>query len=163
MEVVRSHRKSSYNDVVVSTLPLYRSLPPLEVRLEDFELFAMDRLRVSHPVFAQAMDLWKVNRSHLQATDDVNKNIISHFVIRLVYCITSPRNAVSASGLKEVGESGSHDAASGNCTSEDKTNGSSSSGFFGMMFSGGNGSFLTRTRSATNAVPQQMRSSRQLS
>ncbi|XP_022734730.1 uncharacterized protein LOC111288209 isoform X2 [Durio zibethinus] len=75
----------------------------------------------------------------------------------------SPRNAVSASGLKEVGESGSHDAASGNCTSEDKTNGSSSSGFFGMMFSGGNGSFLTRTRSATNAVPQQMRSSRQLS
>ncbi|XVF02793.1 hypothetical protein REPUB_Repub04eG0204800 [Reevesia pubescens] len=75
----------------------------------------------------------------------------------------SPRNAVSASGLKEVGESSSHDVANRNGTLEDKTNGSSSSGFFGMMFSSGNGSFLTRTRSATNAVPQQMRSSRQQS
>ncbi|XP_022776360.1 uncharacterized protein LOC111318014 [Durio zibethinus] len=75
----------------------------------------------------------------------------------------SPRNAVSATGLKEVGESSNHDVANGNGTSGDKTNGSSSSGFFGMMFSGGNGSFLTRTRSATNAVPQQIRSSRQQS
>ncbi|TYI94016.1 hypothetical protein E1A91_D02G174700v1 [Gossypium mustelinum] len=69
----------------------------------------------------------------------------------------SPRNAVSASGLKEVGESSSNDVGNGKATSEDKTNGSSSSsGFSGMMFSGGNGSFLTRTCSATNAVPQQM-------
>ncbi|KAB2090504.1 hypothetical protein ERO13_A03G124400v2 [Gossypium hirsutum] len=69
----------------------------------------------------------------------------------------SPRNAVSASGLKEVGESSSNDVGNGKTTSEDKTNGSSSSsGFSGMMFSGGNGSFLTRTCSATNAVPQQM-------
>ncbi|XP_021283738.1 uncharacterized protein LOC110416180 [Herrania umbratica] len=73
----------------------------------------------------------------------------------------SPRNAVSASGLKEVSESSGHELANGSRTSEDKTNGSSSSGFFGMMFSGANASFLTRTRSATNAVPQQMRSSRQ--
>ncbi|XP_022726830.1 uncharacterized protein LOC111282835 [Durio zibethinus] len=73
----------------------------------------------------------------------------------------SPRNAVSDSGLKEVGESSSHDVANRNRTSEDKTNGSSGSGFFGMMFSRGNGSFLTRTRSATNAVLQQMGSSRQ--
>ncbi|KAG4158932.1 hypothetical protein ERO13_D02G146800v2 [Gossypium hirsutum] len=69
----------------------------------------------------------------------------------------SPRNAVSASGLKEVGESSSNDVGNGKATSEDKTNGSSSSsGFSGMMFSGGNGSFLTRTCSATNAVLQQM-------
>ncbi|KAG8498661.1 hypothetical protein CXB51_004999 [Gossypium anomalum] len=69
----------------------------------------------------------------------------------------SPRNAVSASGLKEVGESSSNDVGNGKATSENKTNGSSSSsGFSGMMFSGGNGSFLTRTCSATNAVPQQM-------
>ncbi|TYG80001.1 hypothetical protein ES288_D02G182200v1 [Gossypium darwinii] len=69
----------------------------------------------------------------------------------------SPRNAVSASGLKEVGESSSNDVGNGKATSEDKTNGSSSSsGSSGMMFSGGNGSFLTRTCSATNAVPQQM-------
>ncbi|KAI4343412.1 hypothetical protein L6164_010762 [Bauhinia variegata] len=46
MEIIQSHshRKSSPNDVV-ATLPLYRSAPPLQVRLEDFELFAMDRLR----------------------------------------------------------------------------------------------------------------------
>lgn len=44
METVRSHKKSFPNDVV-STLPLYRKAPVLEVRLEDFELFAMDRLR----------------------------------------------------------------------------------------------------------------------
>ncbi|KAA3483176.1 ATP-dependent helicase/deoxyribonuclease subunit B [Gossypium australe] len=69
----------------------------------------------------------------------------------------SPRNAVSASGLKEVGESSSNDVGNGIATSEDKTNGSSSSsGFSRMMFSGGNGSLLTRTCSATNAVPQQM-------
>lgn len=50
MEIVRSQRKAhgatatAANDVV-PTLPLYRSAPALEVRLEDFELFAIDRLR----------------------------------------------------------------------------------------------------------------------
>ncbi|KAK6241828.1 protein of unknown function DUF1664 - like 3 [Theobroma cacao] len=75
----------------------------------------------------------------------------------------SPRNAVSTSGLKEVGASRSHELANGSRTSEDNTNGSSSSGLFGTMFPGGNASFLTRTCSARNAVPQQMRSSRQQS
>lgn len=54
MEIVRSHvhRNISTNDAV-NTLPLYRSAPPLEVRLEDFELYAMDRLRgeFSPPTF----------------------------------------------------------------------------------------------------------------
>lgn len=45
MEVVRSQRKSSVPNDAVSTLPLYRSAPPLEVRLEDFEFYAIDRLR----------------------------------------------------------------------------------------------------------------------
>ncbi|KAE8723903.1 hypothetical protein F3Y22_tig00011547pilonHSYRG00012 [Hibiscus syriacus] len=45
MKVVQSHRKSNSNNIIVSTLPLYRSAPPLEVRHEDFELFAMDCLR----------------------------------------------------------------------------------------------------------------------
>lgn len=48
MEIVRSQRKASSSaayDVVPTTLPLYRSAPPHEVRLEDFELFAIDRLR----------------------------------------------------------------------------------------------------------------------
>ncbi|KAK8491611.1 hypothetical protein V6N13_110240 [Hibiscus sabdariffa] len=70
----------------------------------------------------------------------------------------SPRNAISASGLKEVSESSGHDVGNGNRTPEDNASGSSSSGFFGTMFSSRNASFsfLTRTRSAANAVPQQM-------
>ncbi|WMV25051.1 hypothetical protein MTR67_018436 [Solanum verrucosum] len=46
MEAVRSQRKSLVSTGVGSTLPLYRSAPPLEVRLEDFEIYAIDRLRV---------------------------------------------------------------------------------------------------------------------
>ncbi|OMO88120.1 hypothetical protein COLO4_20443 [Corchorus olitorius] len=72
----------------------------------------------------------------------------------------SPRPVVSASGLKDFSESSSHEVANGNRTPEDKTNGSSSSGLFGGVFAG-RSAFLTRTRSATNAVPQEMRSSRQ--
>ncbi|XVF85308.1 hypothetical protein PTKIN_Ptkin17bG0107200 [Pterospermum kingtungense] len=100
MEVVRSNRKSSSKDVAVSTLPLYRSAPSLEVRLEDFELFAMDRLRVlkgisdglsrgKKPEEMEKLekDLWKANMKHPQG-EDVNKDIISHFVLRLVYCRT---------------------------------------------------------------------------
>ncbi|GMJ08183.1 hypothetical protein like AT1G24265 [Hibiscus trionum] len=70
----------------------------------------------------------------------------------------SPRNEISGFGLKEVGESNSLDVSNGNRTPEDNTSCSSSSGFFGTMFSGRTGSFpfLARTRSATNAVPQQV-------
>ncbi|KAK8627563.1 hypothetical protein V6N13_135172 [Hibiscus sabdariffa] len=101
MEVVQSHRTSSSNNVTVSTLPLYRSAPPLEVRLEDFELFAMDRLRVlkgisdglgrgKKPEEMEKLvaDLWKANMRHPQANEEANKDIISHFVLRLVYCRT---------------------------------------------------------------------------
>ncbi|KAF3431021.1 hypothetical protein FNV43_RR25751 [Rhamnella rubrinervis] len=100
METVRSQRKSAQNDVV-STLPLYRSAPVLEVRLEDFELFAIDRLRVLKGISdglsrgkkpeemeKLAMDLWKTNMRHPQASNVVNKDIISHFVLRLLYCRT---------------------------------------------------------------------------
>ncbi|KAE8705473.1 DNA primase large subunit [Hibiscus syriacus] len=101
MEVFQSHRKSSSNNVSVSTLPLYRSAPPLEVRLEDFELFAMDRLRVlkgisdglgrgKKPEEMENLvaDLWKENMRHPQANEETNKDVISHFVLRLVYCRT---------------------------------------------------------------------------
>lgn len=46
MEIARSQRTrtNTLNDGV-ATLPLYRYAPQLEVRLEDFEVFAMDRLR----------------------------------------------------------------------------------------------------------------------
>ncbi|KAF7836806.1 putative DNA primase large subunit [Senna tora] len=102
MEIVRSqsHRKISPNNVT-NTLPLYRSAPPLEVRLEDFELYALDRLRVlkgisdglSRGKRPEEMEklvgkLWKENMRHQQASEIVNKDIISHFVLRLVYCRT---------------------------------------------------------------------------
>lgn len=98
--MIRSQRRSAPNDVV-STLPLYRSAPPLEVRLEDFESFAMDRLRVlkgisdglSRGKKPEGMEklvseMWKANMRHPQASEVVNKDIISHFVLRLVYCRT---------------------------------------------------------------------------
>ncbi|KAK4597584.1 hypothetical protein RGQ29_015205 [Quercus rubra] len=100
MEIIRSQRKPVHIDVV-PTLPLYRSAPPLEVRLEDFELYAMDRLRVlkgiadglsrgkkSEEMKNLADHLWKANMRHLDASEVVNKDIISHFVLRLVYCRT---------------------------------------------------------------------------
>ncbi|XP_031476813.1 probable DNA primase large subunit isoform X2 [Nymphaea colorata] len=100
MEIVRSHRKSSAGGPV-PTLSFYRSAPPLEVRLEDFELFAMDRLRVLHGISdglsrgkkATEMDdlvseLWREHMRHPDTTEIINKDIISHFVLRLVYCRT---------------------------------------------------------------------------
>lgn len=101
MEVVRSQRRPSAAADVVPTLPTYRTAPPLEVRLEDFELFAIDRLRVlkgisdglsrgKKPEEMEKLvsDLWKANMRHPLASEAVNKDIISHFVLRLVYCRT---------------------------------------------------------------------------
>ncbi|KAF4390549.1 hypothetical protein F8388_006046 [Cannabis sativa] len=100
MQTVRTQRKPLVNDVF-SPLPLYRSAPALEVRLEDFELFAMDRLRVlkgisdglSRGKRAEEMvklekDLWTKNMRQPHPSEDLNKDIISHFVLRLVYCRT---------------------------------------------------------------------------
>ncbi|KAF5939953.1 hypothetical protein HYC85_021120 [Camellia sinensis] len=113
MEIVRSQRRSLASDDLVRTLPLYRSALQLEVRLEDFELFAIDRLRgvmcsqfgIVHTVLkgisdalsrgkkpdemeTLVRDLWKTIMSHPQASEVMNKDIISHFVLRLVYCRT---------------------------------------------------------------------------
>ncbi|XP_049390484.1 probable DNA primase large subunit isoform X3 [Solanum stenotomum] len=101
MEAVRSQRKSLVSTGVSSTLPLYRSAPPLEVRLEDFELYAIDRLRVLKGISDAlsrgkkpdemeklVLDLWKTNMRHQHSSELLNKDIISHFVLRLVYCRT---------------------------------------------------------------------------
>lgn len=47
MEIVGSRRKSLLSSAgdAVPTIQLYRSAPELEVRLEDFELYAVHRLR----------------------------------------------------------------------------------------------------------------------
>ncbi|KAH9708132.1 DNA primase large subunit [Citrus sinensis] len=102
MEIVPSQRtRTNTPNDSVSTLPLYRYAPQLEVRLEDFEVFAMDRLRVlkgisdalargKRPEEMENLvrDLWKANMRHPEASEEVNKDIISHFVLRLVYCRT---------------------------------------------------------------------------
>ncbi|XP_010530556.1 PREDICTED: probable DNA primase large subunit [Tarenaya hassleriana] len=100
MEVIRSQKRSLSNDTV-STIPLYLTAPSLEVRLEEFELFAMDRLRVlkaisdglargrNHKEMDDLVEsLWKANMRHSDASQMVNKDIISHFVLRLAYCRT---------------------------------------------------------------------------
>ncbi|XP_052206204.1 probable DNA primase large subunit isoform X2 [Diospyros lotus] len=102
MEIVRSQRRppAAARDVV-SDLPLYRSAPSLEVRLEDFELYAIDRLRVLKGISdglsrgkkpdemeTLVRSLWKTYMSHPHASEVINKDIISHFVLRLVYCRT---------------------------------------------------------------------------
>ncbi|KAG9147665.1 hypothetical protein Leryth_015722 [Lithospermum erythrorhizon] len=105
MEIVRSEKKStSGNEVnadLVTALPLYRAAPELEVRLEDFELYAIDRLQVLRGISdglsrgwkPEEMEklvkkLWKAHMRHAHAPEAVNKDIISHFVLRLVYCRT---------------------------------------------------------------------------
>ncbi|EPS62846.1 hypothetical protein M569_11940, partial [Genlisea aurea] len=101
MEVIGSRRRSSlsFAENSVSTFPLYREAPELEVRLEDFELYAVDRLRVlkgisdglsrgkkPNEMEDLVKQLWKANMKHPDETQVVNKDIISHFVLRLVYC-----------------------------------------------------------------------------
>ncbi|KAL1808824.1 hypothetical protein ACET3Z_025814 [Daucus carota] len=100
MEIVRSQSKPS-GPAAVPTIPLYRSAPELEVRLEDFELFAIDRLRVlkgisdglsrgKKPDEMEKLvnELWRANMKHSISSEVTNKDIISHFVLRLVYCRT---------------------------------------------------------------------------
>ncbi|KAL5717489.1 hypothetical protein ACHQM5_010481 [Ranunculus cassubicifolius] len=100
MQVIGSHKKPSPSEQLPS-LPLYRSAPTLEVRLEDFELFAIDRLRVLKGISdglsrgkkpdemeKLVSDLWRTNMRHQNAEAAATKDIISHFVLRLVYCRT---------------------------------------------------------------------------
>lgn len=108
MQSLGTRRVNHQNDAVAvavagaaSTLPLYRSAPPLEVRLEDFEAFAVDRLRVLKAIsdglsrgkkpeeMEKLVDeLWKTHMRHPKPSEAVNKDVISHFVLRLVYCRT---------------------------------------------------------------------------
>ncbi|KAK8960153.1 putative DNA primase large subunit [Platanthera guangdongensis] len=100
MEIIRSQKKTS-DDEAASNLSLYRRAPDLEVRLDDFELYAIDRLRVlrgisdglsrgKRPDEMEKLvnELWKTSMRHPDATQLINKDLISHFVLRLVYCRT---------------------------------------------------------------------------
>ncbi|PPD93245.1 hypothetical protein GOBAR_DD09809 [Gossypium barbadense] len=50
---------------------------------------SVSKISSSSPLIAsEVLDLWKANMRHPQAVEEVNKDIISHFVLRLVYCRT---------------------------------------------------------------------------
>ncbi|CAL9187240.1 unnamed protein product [Musa hybrid cultivar] len=100
MEIVRSQRKPA-DAAVAPALSLYRSAPALEVRLEDFELYAIDRLRVLQGISdglsrgkkpdemeKLVSELWRAHMRLQDPSEEMNKDIISHFVLRLVYCRT---------------------------------------------------------------------------
>ncbi|CAD5179592.1 unnamed protein product [Musa acuminata subsp. malaccensis] len=100
MEIVRSQRKPA-DAAVVPALSLYRSAPALEVRLEDFELYAIDRLRVLQGISdglsrgkkpdemeKLVSELWRAHMRLQDPSEEMNKDIVSHFVLRLVYCRT---------------------------------------------------------------------------
>ncbi|CAD6270492.1 unnamed protein product [Miscanthus lutarioriparius] len=99
MEIVRSPRQVAAAGA--GGLPIYKTAPQLEVRLEEFELFAIDRLRVLKGISdglsrgkrpeemeKLASELWKTHMRHQDPAETLNKDIISHFVLRLVYCRT---------------------------------------------------------------------------
>ncbi|KAG2312704.1 hypothetical protein Bca52824_024261 [Brassica carinata] len=100
MEVIRSQKRTPSNDTVSNPkIPLYLTARPMEVRLEEFERFAVDRLRVLKGISdglargrnPKEMDdlvdtLWKEHMRDPDASVMSNKDIISHFVLRLVYC-----------------------------------------------------------------------------
>ncbi|WOL14447.1 putative DNA primase large subunit [Canna indica] len=100
MEIVRSQRKVA-DAAAPPGLSLYRSAPAVEVRLEDFELYSIHRLRVLQGISdglsrgkkpeemeKLVKELWRTHMRHQDPSEDMNKDIISHFVLRLVYCRT---------------------------------------------------------------------------
>lgn len=84
-----------------SRLSLYKTPPAEEIGIEEFERFALDRLRVLKAVEdartrgkkpdeldVLVNDTW---RKHMRATtpaDTARKDAVSHFVLRLAYCRT---------------------------------------------------------------------------
>ncbi|KAG6478455.1 hypothetical protein ZIOFF_061898 [Zingiber officinale] len=64
MEIVRSQRQSTHaaTSTTSAKLSFYRSAPALEVRLEDFELYGIDRLRgtLENLIFPHFWGLWFV-------------------------------------------------------------------------------------------------------
>ncbi|KAG6499588.1 hypothetical protein ZIOFF_039378 [Zingiber officinale] len=101
MEIVRSQRESTHAAASTTSakLSFYRSAPALKVRLEDFELYGIDRLQVlqgisdglprgKRPEEMERLvtELWRAHMRHQDPSEVMNKDIISHFVLRLAYC-----------------------------------------------------------------------------
>ncbi|KAG0568931.1 hypothetical protein M758_6G049500 [Ceratodon purpureus] len=84
-----------------SKVSMYLVAPEADVAIEDFEQYALDRLHVliaieenrsrgkrAEDVEAAVMDLWRKHMRTVQSDDLLQKDVISHFVLRLVHCRT---------------------------------------------------------------------------
>lgn len=60
----------------------------LSLMLDQKKIMLCGGLFPCAPPLVQVKDLWKVNMRHQHASDVLNKDIVSHFVLRLVYCRT---------------------------------------------------------------------------
>eukprot|EP01024_Parvocaulis_polyphysoides_P030643 TRINITY_DN2790_c0_g2_i2.p1 TRINITY_DN2790_c0_g2~~TRINITY_DN2790_c0_g2_i2.p1 ORF type:complete len:378 (+),score=36.16 TRINITY_DN2790_c0_g2_i2:73-1206(+) len=88
------------NNQQVSSVPegllsMYQSVPQGEIDLEQFETLAIDRLQVLRKIDdLKIRGKWddeiqeQIQRSHQQKLNDDKKDIISHTILRLVYCRT---------------------------------------------------------------------------
>lgn len=84
-----------------SRVSMYQVAPEVDVALEDFEQYALDRLHVliaieenrsrgkrGEDVESAVIDLWKKHMRTVQSDGQQQKDLISHFVLRLVHCRT---------------------------------------------------------------------------
>ncbi|KAL2612907.1 hypothetical protein R1flu_024599 [Riccia fluitans] len=103
---VAGNKRTSFGDGgdgggVSSRLSFYQNSSDVDVSLEDFEQFALDRLRVlkaieeartrgrkQEDVDTLVIDLWRKHMRTPSAADLAAKDMISHFVLRLAYCRT---------------------------------------------------------------------------
>ncbi|KAG6546025.1 hypothetical protein Mapa_012430 [Marchantia paleacea] len=103
---VAGSKRTSFGDATdvggaPSRLSFYSNSSDVDVSLEDFEQFAMDRLRVlkgieegrtrgrkAEEIDALVVDLWRKHMRTPNAADITTKDMISHFVLRLAYCRT---------------------------------------------------------------------------
>ncbi|RXI07430.1 hypothetical protein DVH24_026566 [Malus domestica] len=68
-------------------------LPRIQSRIQS-RICSKDNSRNLY-AFQQAIELWKTNMRHPQASEVVNKDIISHFVLRLMSQLITRRRSVS--------------------------------------------------------------------
>ncbi|KAI5059621.1 hypothetical protein GOP47_0025940 [Adiantum capillus-veneris] len=96
--VASNKRLTSGGAEAHSRLSFYLTAPSLEVSLEEFEQFALDRLRVlkgleealsrgrrGEELEALVTSLWR-KYMRTSGSSETSKDTISHFVLRLVYC-----------------------------------------------------------------------------
>eukprot|EP00624_Nannochloropsis_granulata_P007355 evm.model.NODE_7315_length_18975_cov_30.659973.2 len=99
------HGEPSYTRVKrepTKLLSLYNTAPQAEITLEEFELYALDRLQVLRTIESLRLrgvkgDEFKMKLEEVIATclpmsqgsvEEVRKDQVSHFILRIAYCKT---------------------------------------------------------------------------